>query len=191
MNMRAKTAEDTGADPYRDVRMDRSTHSLQVIDYAHHEIHSGSAYVVSQRTAVNAFDIATPMSFLITVADTAKWPHITISGEANTPAYWELFEDDGNGDHFTVVDGSAVTPTNRNRNSSKTAGVVIASGPTVTNATADVLLCTEAIAKSASGGDRHEFILKQNTKYLVRATAYTNDNEGSLSLDWYEHEDKG
>jgi len=174
----------------RYVGLDKSTRALLCIDYAHHEIHGGSAYTVSQKTAVNAFDITSPMTFHITTPNTAKYAHIIILGEANTPAYWELFEDNGVAANFNISSGSSVTPKNRNRNSSKTSKLTIKSGVTVTQATTDVLIDVEAIAKSAGGGERHEWVLKANTEYLVRATSYTDNNEGSLTLDWYEHTNK-
>ena len=172
------------------LEVDKTTHAINVIAYAHHEAHGGSAYVISQRTAVNEFDIAAPMTFYITTPDTTKWPHLTITGEANTAAYWELFEDNGNTDNFNVTGGDSVTAMNRNRNSSKTSGLTITTGATVTQATSDVLIETEALGKSGGSGERHEFILKQNTKYLVRSTSYADNNEGSFTIDWYEHTNK-
>ncbi len=170
--------------------IDGSTASLQTVDYPHHEIHGGSRYVLTQRTAVDAFDIAAPLSFYVITPNTTKWAHLVIYGDANAPAYWELFEDDGNASNFDVSGGSAATPTNRNRNSANTSGLTITTAPTITKAEAAVLISTEAIAKSSSAGTRHEWILAQNTEYLVRATSYVDNNEGSISLDWYEHTDK-
>jgi hypothetical protein len=44
--------------------------------------------------------------------------------------------------------------------------------------------------RSVGGGDRatQEFILKQNTKYLIRINNQTtNNNYMALKLSWYEH----
>ncbi len=36
----------------RGVRIDASTHSLQTLDYAHHEVHSGSHYYIQGHTVL-------------------------------------------------------------------------------------------------------------------------------------------
>lgn len=178
----------TGAS-YQVPRMDPAMFCLQTINTPHHEIHQGDAYVCSQRTALNGFDIASPLTFYVITPNTVKWAHITILGEANTPAYWELFEDTGNILEFNVSGGVAVTPKNRNRNSTDSSGLTITIGATVMVAAAAALIATEAIMKASAGGERQEFILEQNRKYLVRATSYQDNNEGSLTLTWYEHTD--
>jgi len=89
-----------------------------------------------------------------------------------------------------VTGGSAVTPVNRDHESVNTSGATVTKGVTVTQATVDVLIESQAIARASSGGVRHEHKLARNTSYLVRATSYVDNNEGSLSIDWYEHTDK-
>ncbi|GAF84061.1 unnamed protein product, partial [marine sediment metagenome] len=170
--------------------MSKLTGAMKMIDYSHHEIHGGGAYTLSQRSAVNAFDIAAPMSFSIVTPNTTRWAHMVISGECNTPAFWELFEDNGVAANFDVAGGVIVNSINRNRNSANASGLLVTTAPVITQATVAALIASEAIAKSSSGGERHEFMLRQNTQYLVRATSYADNNEGSLSLNWYEHTDK-
>ena len=156
-----------------EVRIDGSTNSLQTIDYAHHEIHAGSSFVLSQRSALNALDIAAPLTFeLVTPAGT-KLGHLSISGEANVPAFWELFEDDGDTDHYSVSGGVAQVAVNRNRSKVATLATITAKNAvTVTKAEPNVLMDTEAVAKAGASGDRHEFVLKAGTKYLIRLTSY-------------------
>ncbi len=175
---------------HRELRVDASSHALKVIPYQHSEIHSESAYVINQRTAVDAFDIASPINFYIITPNTAKRAHMVVGLEANTPCYWEMFEDDGNTDNFDVAGGSVVTPINRFRESTSTSGLTITAGATVTEAADSVRIDGSAVTKGSSGGERHEMVLARNTKYLVRATSYVDNNEGSLGLDWYEHTDK-
>ena len=46
------------------------------------------------------------------------------------------------------------------------------------------------IGKGGGGGEAralHEWVLKQNTKYLLRITSHTDANVISVSFDWYEH----
>jgi hypothetical protein len=87
---------------------------------------------------------------------------------------------------------------NHARNSTSTAGVVVHraySGGTTDGATT---IYTKRVGSTgvasktiSSGGSRavNEYILKQNTKYIVSVTTYAAVNV-SLELDWYEHTDK-
>jgi len=178
----------TGA-TYQNLRIDPATFSLQVIDFMDYEVHAGHAFVVSQRSAVDAFDILSPLSFYIITPNTTKHSHIALYGEANLPAYWELFEDTGNAAEFNVSGGSTITPINRNRNSDITSTLTITTGPTITAATAAALIATEATGKAGGDGKSLGFVLKKNTKYLARATSYLDNNEGSFRMKWHEHTD--
>ncbi len=169
-------------------QLDGETVARPTIDYVHHEIHEGNSYVLTQRTALNAFDIAAPISFLIQTPNTVDWMNLVISGESNNPSFWELYRDTGNLLEFNVAGGAAVIPVNRNGNSANLSGAVVTTAPVITVAGAAALLASEAIGRSSSGADRQEFILAQNTAHLVRATSYIDNNEGSLSLNWYHHE---
>lgn len=172
----------------RALRMNPMTGSLIVMPSEDDEFHNGNSYIVTQRTAVNAFDIAAPMIYEFTTPNTAVQMHLEIMGEANTPAFVELFEDNDNASHYDIADGSAVSEINRNRQSSNTATAVVLSGGAITQATADVLIGTKALAKSGSEAIP-EFILAQNKAYIIRATSYADNNEGSLTLLWSEHSD--
>jgi len=178
----------TGA-TYQSLRIDPVTFSLQVIDFMDHEVHAGDAFTVSQRSAIDAFDIASPLSFYIITPNTAKHAHLTLYGEANLPAYWEFFEDTDVIGEFNVSGGSAITPVNRNRNSDITSTLTITTGPTITAATAAARIATESTGKAGGGVEGLGFILKKNTKYLARATSYQDNNEGSLRMKWHEHTD--
>ena len=185
MSMRAKASSSTdGVDPYRDLRMDMSTHSLQVINYAHHEIHSGSSYTVSKAFTVPA---GTKVNLGIITPNTAKWAHMTFDITCDAAYTANFYE----GDDYSG--GTAVTAVNRNRNSTNTAGVAITHTDTDQGAGTGTLLWTFSgganKAVTTAGSDRHEFILKQNTSYLIEVVASLNDI-AHIELDWYEHEDK-
>ena len=94
--------------------------------------------------------------------------------------------------------GTELTPINHNRNCTGTAEVGIKRGATggSTNGATTIYTirsgATGVASKTvASGAGRaiNEFILKQNTKYVVSVTTYAA-TQVSLELDWYEHIDK-
>ena len=209
MNMRARTSITTdGVDPYRDLRMDLSTHSLQVIDYEHHEIHSGSSFHVSYSvTTANSDDDVTAIMF--TTPNTSKWIHMVATFNAGAAAEAIILEaptlaDSGDGSDKVVL--------NRNRNSTTTSLVQsLEDTPTVGSVTTMNETEWTAVGVSAGTELEHEFlvggtgpkaaggvargtqewILKQNTIYVFYLqNTGANANAHSISLDWYEHADK-
>ena len=170
----------------RALRIDTNTGALIVMSHDLHSVQDGEAYIATLRTAVDAFDIAAPMIFEFITPDSVVQMHLDISGESNTAAYVELFEDNGNASHYDIADGAAVTEINRNRQSTNTTTAVLLSGGAITQATADVLLASKTLAKSGNEPDPH-FMLARNTRYIIRATSYDDNNEGSLMLAWHEH----
>jgi len=95
-------------------RLDASTEVLETIDYAHHEIHSGSHYFIKNWIEITA----ATYEFLIITPNTTKWGHFTFSHMADEQYSAEIFEG-------TTVsnNGTAITAVNNNRNSSNTAGI--------------------------------------------------------------------
>ncbi len=173
--------------------IDKVTGAFNTVDYAHHEIHGGSAYEVEQSSALNGLDIATPMTFHIVTPDTAKWAHMLFLASVADNAILEVFEDDGNASHFDISGGTTVIAINQNRNSDNISGLRIKKGVTVTQATDDCLIREERIGgrrQAGSAMQRPEMILKQNAAYLVRITSDVDNNEGVMSLNWYEHTSK-
>lgn len=160
---------------------DSTTGALEVIDYAHHEIHSGSSFVYTGYATLAASAV---QNLLIITPDTTKWAHFTghvqTSGEA-TVAFYE---------GATVsANGTTTTPYNRNRNSATAPTLAIYTGPTVTGD--GTLLYSGLIGSGRSFGgqvrEEAEWILKQNTIYLLRITSAVNDNNVTWALNWYEH----
>lgn len=169
------------------VRIDPSTHSMQTIDYAHHEIHSGSHFKAGYQNI--ALDNNDTLDLLFVTPNTTKWAHFVMTAKATAKCSVAIYEGT-----TTSADGTAVTIWNRNRNSIKTPTVVVTHTPTVTSVgtkMAEHWMGTDG--KDPQGGDARgdsEFMLKQNTKYLVRLTAEDNAMKGAIGGDWYEHEDK-
>jgi hypothetical protein len=177
----------------RRAEVDAATHALVVITHAHHEIHEGDTYTISQVTALDALDTGSPLTYYVVTPDTTDWVHLWFQAELSEGGYMEVFEDTGVAAEFDVSGGTAQTPINMNRNSSNTSGLTITYGATVTAATSAARLDAKVVGGKKSAGAtaaRHEFILKQNTEYLFRVSTYADNNEGSLGLGWYEHTDK-
>lgn len=162
---------------------DNTTNSIKTIDYAHHEIHDGSAFTASYKA-----DIANSanLDLLIVTPDSTKYAHFTYVIEVELETDGLLYEG------VTATAGSAVAAYNRNRNSLTEPTVVITSTPTaITTGTTIIRSGHYGSGKTIGGNDRtvNELILKRNTKYLLRLTnVVTNaSNYMSVRLNWYEH----
>ena len=174
-------------------RLDASTHSWQIVDYEHHEIHSGSHFELCEVVDLainNVFDLQ------FTTPNTTKWTHFIfqISSESETEYY--IYEN-------VVINtaGTTETPLNNNRNSINTSVNTLAShlNTSLANANADTDVSGAityehqiiGAGRSSQGSNTRsrEIVLKQNTSYCLRAIAkaagYVN-----FCAQWYEHTDK-
>ena len=199
---------DSDAGSLRDLRADLSTHSLQIIDYEHHEVHAGSAFHVSYSvTTANSDDDVTGIMF--TTPDSTKWLHMIATFSCGSAAEAIILEAPTLAD---AGDGSDKVVLNRNRNSTTTSLVQsLEDTPTVGSVT--TMNETEWTAVGVSGGTElsheylaggtgpraaggisrgtQEWILKQNTTYVFYLqNTGASANPHSISLDWYEHTDK-
>ncbi|WP_298752981.1 hypothetical protein [uncultured Arcobacter sp.] len=175
------------------VSVDDSTESLQVIDYPHHEIHSGSHYFIQSYTDLsinNVFDIQ------FTTPNTTKWIHMLYDINSESETAWFIYEG-----ATATVPGTSVTPLNNNRNSINTSAVTAATqqNTSLTNANSDTDVSGATLLASGilgagrqvggTAGRDDEIVLKQNTTYCFRivatAAGYTN-----FHVLWYEHTDK-
>jgi len=94
----------------------------------------------------------------------------------------------------THVVGNAIAPMNRNHNSANTSGLTLCHTPAGSESgTADLLQYIGAaatggrVAVGGGTGSRGEFILAQNSTYLINVTSRADGNAVSIILDWYEH----
>ena len=175
----------SGAGDIDQVRIDRSTNSLQTVMYEHHEIHSGSHY--------NYCDYAlgqgsgTTIEFVMTTPNTTEAPHLTFSASGTDGITVELFEGTTG-----IVGGTAITPRNNNRNSGNTSNITLVKDPSS--------IASDGVRASGfvGGGTRvagnvarsNEIILGQNLIYLVRLTSLANSNDIGWCAEWYEHTPK-
>lgn len=177
-------------DVERQPRLDSSTHSLQMIDHGHHEVHDGVHYFVSGSTVLALENDV--LGFTLTTPDTTKWIHMLWSVSSSGPITVQLYEGSSG-----ISGGSSVTARNSNRNSSNTSGATILQTPTV--ATPGTLIASAAFgaagakAFAPTGGSTtrdSEIILKQNTAYYWKITANAATVTVSYNADWYEHTNK-
>lgn len=163
------------------VPVDNLCVAIQTIDYGHHEIHGGSSFTISKAFTHGAG--ASPNILMVT-PDTTKWAHLVFSVVSDDVIQADLYEaPDYSG-------GNGLTEVNRNRNSTTTAGVVATDTATDDGAGKGTLIWTfkAGANKTVTPAEnaRFEFILKQNTKYLLE-TVGANGDLITVLLDWYEH----
>lgn len=177
----------TGDTTYQNPRIDAGTHTLQTIDYAHHEIHDGSTFFVKDYMDLTNGQI---FNFLVVTPDTAKWAHILVSFAFELEAHVDVYEG-----ATASNNGTPVTVFNRDRNSLTASTTLLFHTPTVAGGAEGTKIAgyKAGSARSIGGEARSEaeLILKQNTKYLIRVTNDTSNNNwfGYLA-DWYEHTNK-
>lgn len=165
---------------------DAVTNAIVTLEYDHHEVHEGDSYVVSGTATLDSGGV---LNVLIVTPNTTKWAHllpiVVVNGGAATIAIYE--------DATVSAVGSAAEEINRNRNSANTAGVVVTTGPTVTGTGTQIFTFTIGDGQQTGGEVRgtYEWVLKQNTIYLLRITSLANGNVVNYLLDWYEHTSKG
>jgi hypothetical protein len=172
---------------YTFAKVDTATNAVMVVDYSHHEIHGGSGYlaIYSALKADTEF-----IEVRIQTPNTTKWAHMVMDIECALAGYIQLWMNTTK----THVTGNAIVPMNRDHNSSSASGLTLCHTPAGTESATAAL--AEYVGAAASGGrvavggeanSRAEFILKQNTAYLIRATSRADGNALSIILDWYEH----
>ena len=171
--------------------IDASTETLQMIEYEHHEIHSGSHFSYTQSSS--DWDIADPVEILLTTPASLKYVHLIWEFNASLNTTVTFYETS------THTAGAALTAFNNNR--------VVATAPTlVLNVSADdnadgTEIYTADFGISAGGGatrisgggasrGSREWVLAPNKKYLFRALSGSDTSSYSLHFSWYEHTDK-
>lgn len=173
--------------------VDDITHTLQTINYEHHEIHSGSHYFVcgySDMSINNVFQLT------FVTPDTTKWSHFIWKLDTESETLWEVYEAGVINTPLT----NSIIPLNNNRNSLNTSGNTLLSqlhssittANTSVNVSGATLLCAgiSGAGKTGSSDKREqEIILKQNTVYVLRATANAAGYIDFL-MEWYEHTNK-
>ena len=171
---------------WREVRIDSSTRAMNIIEYAHHEVHGGSAFSINYvedlaaaKSSTNIF--VTPLS--------TKEVHVVFGFEVEAEADIKIYE----GVTITTS-GTSHTFFNKNRVSTTTSSALFFTGAVVaTTGTALILHHHPGSGKKVGGGTRgqQEWILKSNTVYsIVLLNSTVGANQTDIELDWYEHAQK-
>jgi hypothetical protein len=165
---------------------DSSTSAINVLDYGHHEIHSGSAYSFSLVTTA-AQGGGTHVIRLVT-DNTTKWTHMLagfLSDQAFTVTFYE-------GTTF-LANGTGGASFNRNRNSDNTSTLTVSYGATI-DVAGTQLFSARTGARGVGSNIRsdNEWILKQNTAYAIELTNHATSAAANLSVElhYYLHTDK-
>ena len=163
-----------------DLTLDGLTNALRVISYPHHEIHGGNGYSASKKFTHGAG--ASP-NILIVTPDTTKYAHLVFAIISNAVVEATIYE----GTDYTG--GSALAAVNRNRNSANTSVLTLTTDATGASKGTAIWTFKAGANKEIvqAGNERLEFILKQNTKYLIETVGANGDLITAL-LDWYEHQ---
>lgn len=168
----------------RGVHLDDKVAGLVTISVPHYAIHDGKSFMITRAVTLPAGNddeirLATPNStdeahFSFTVISTAE---VTV----------DIFE----ATSLAHESENALTPVNRDRNSSKTSGCTVCHTPSGTGDGSKIWTGkagASGFLTSNPGqvGSRAEIILKKNTAYLIRVTGAQNDTV-NIQLDWYEY----
>lgn len=162
--------------------VDRGSGALTVLDFSHHKIHKGDHYTASERVTLGA---AATREYLITTADSSKVPHFLYAVSSGLSVTIDLFEE------TTKTGGTAVPSLNNNRRSGNTAETTVTHSPGGAGDGTQILYDSAGgTGGGRSGGEargENEYLLKRNTKYLLRITSGDANNVISIRLHWYEN----
>lgn len=186
LNVAAVTYHRVDDNTVKIARMDGSTEAIMAITYAHHEIHEGDDYHVFRNKDVVG---AGTFNIFFTTPNTTKWMHFTFSVSHELEAEFKFYEG-----VTGCTSGTAITPDNSNRNSITFSAVSdMVFDCTLTLGTPITLVHeVGGSGKKFGAASDHdtEWILKQNTNYLMQITNQSTGaaaNESNFELDWYEH----
>lgn len=166
--------------------LDPTSNTLKSIDYAHHEIHSGSSFTCGRAASIG---IGETIVIHIKTADSDKRAHLLgavgVSGEVNVQWIEDVSITGG-------ANGTAITTVCRRRDSrTKTAETLVYHTPTYSGGTS--LGTYHTGSGRGTGGEireADEWILAPDTSYILLVTSEANTVDAQVTLNWYEHTDK-
>jgi len=178
-----QTVKISGSDGVSQVIVDAVSSALVDIDFEHHEVHEGDAFVCRGFT-----DIASVATFdiLFVVPDSAKLSHFVFNLINEIEIEYLIYRDTEVSDN-----GTPLLCINRNHNSLTTAGTGSFHTPTVT-AVGDLIFNHRFGSGRSIGGNvrsLEENVLKRNSNYLFRIINRINGTANLFNyiFSWYEH----
>lgn len=163
-------------------RIDGVTGTLQAIEFEHHEIHDGDHFFYSDCIALAS---SATQDYMLTVPNDNVRKHFTfgVTGSGSiTIAFFEGTDKTGT---------TAQTIYNNDRDSTTTPGLTVHKGTSggSTDGTDIHPDCGGANKQTGVIERQKEIILKTNTKYIMRITSGSANNNIATHFDWYEHID--
>ena len=162
-----------------------------MIDFDHHQVHEGETFrwstYVSSLASGNSKDIEIIVPNITIpggVSPVALCPHFRFEVISSAQADVYLYETP-----TISVSGTVRTPIAMERNGTYTPKLGIYEDPTVTSVGTQLYRGLILSSKSFSGATENssvEFVLKNNTKYLLRCTSQSNGNIILMRMVWYE-----
>lgn len=160
------------------------TQSVKTIEVGHVFIHAGETFRYSNPVTLGS---GVSQDYMITTPVSGKSMHTILSIDGTAITSFFVYEA---GDRTGTT---LQTYYNANRNSATTSTATIHKG-TSSGTTDGTLLASYAsgTATNQSRGSSNvshdsEWVLKLNTKYIIRITSGTAGNLCNLYLEWYEH----
>ncbi len=163
------------------ITIDEATRAIVSIEWEHYQIHAGNTFTILEVTDLGNGAVR---DILVVSPDTAEWAHLVWEIEHELETSIQFYR----GTTYTD-NGTAIVAFNRNGNSTNVATTLVYHTPTITNVGTLTGAIQQGSGKKAGGSDRlaNEFILKQDTAYLIRITNLTaNNNLIFMKLNWYE-----
>ncbi len=173
----------------RMARIDKITHTLQTIDYEHHEIHSGSHYYIQGYLELDDLD---EFYVKMVTPNTAVWSHFIFDIKSTGICSTYLDEDATGG----MTGGAVIQAINNNRNSANTSAMIITGGVTACTGYGVRLendkWGANGFKESVGGGSAKadEILLKQDTTYCRTFISGADSNIIQFKASWYEHANK-
>ena len=200
----------TGDATVQDLRVDAITHTLQTIEYAHHEIHGGSSFTAYYTRTTAATSGHRSGLYIQTPAAGGKLLHIVAQFSASTAANYSICEAPtiaaNVGTHGGVIynryrdhagtsgcfDNATVAAVNKF--TTLTEAQIAADGTWAVGTllrTAPLTVGSGPKPAGGAGRDSQEYILKAATQYVFLITNTSADaNAHHILIDWYEHANK-
>lgn len=159
---------------------DTVSKTIETVTINHSKIHSGEHYIFISRSTASS---SQNLDIGLTVENSTKLHHTIFIASSRLQAEWFLYE----GSSFTS--GTTITAYNSNRNSTNTATLTATKNPNIgTTGTMidNVHLSARQGISGGGAGDRIQWILKNNTKYIVRLDSNGDGNAMTQKIAWYE-----